>query len=176
MLRSRNVETIVFHDDTSHDQSTNLSTIVNFHNKQTRDLDVSVHFNAYEQVSKPMGVEVLYYTQSMLAGQISSRIADVGFINRGPKQRTELAFLRNTTMPSVLIETCFVDSETDVSIYRSHFVEVCDAIADVIGGEDTISQPPPPSADFNLTGTCSWFGGPDDMTGVSSSEGLGLHL
>ena len=171
MLRTRDVEVVVFHDDTSHDQSTNLSTIVNFHNKQKRELDVSVHFNAYEQVEKPMGVEVLYFSQSALAGQISSSIAKVGFINRGPKYRDNLAFLRNTTMPSVLIETCFVDSETDVSIYRSHFMEVCDAIADVLGGEDTIGQPPPPSEAHNLSGKCSHFGGPDD-TGVSASEGL----
>ena len=42
---------------------------MNYHNKQARDLDISVHFNAYEQVSKPMGVEVLYVTQQSLASE-----------------------------------------------------------------------------------------------------------
>ena len=72
----------VFHEDTSHSQNENLNTIVDFHNAQTRDLDVSVHFNAYEQVEKPMGTEVLYVTQSALAGQVSAAIASCGFINR----------------------------------------------------------------------------------------------
>ena len=84
-LRARGVEVVTFHDDTSHDQNTNLNTIVNFHNEQQRDLDISVHFNAYEQVSKPMGCEVLYVTQSALAAELSAAIASVGFIDRGAR-------------------------------------------------------------------------------------------
>ena len=171
LARARGVTVDVFHDDTSHDQSTNLSTIVNHHNKHHRDLDVSVHFNAYEQVSKPMGVEVLYVTQSSLAGKVSSAIASIGFINRGPKKRTDLYFLNNTTKPAILIETCFVDSQADADIYKSHFAAICDAIADVLAGDGTITQPPPPGETHNLIGKCSMFGGPDDG-GVSASEGL----
>ena len=110
VLRNRGVDVKVFHDDTSHSQNENLNTIVDFHNAQTRDLDVSVHFNAYEQVEKPMGTEVLYVTQSALAGQVSAAIASCGFINRGGKKRTDLFFLNNTEMPAILIEVCFVDS------------------------------------------------------------------
>jgi N-acetylmuramoyl-L-alanine amidase len=127
-----NVKT--FHDDTSHDQSTNLATIVNYHNAQTRDLDVSVHFNAYQQTSKPMGTEVLYVTQSKLAADTSLAIAQAGaFINRGGKKRTDLYFLNNTEMPAILIETCFVDSSTDTDLYRQHFEAICREIAEVIG-------------------------------------------
>jgi hypothetical protein len=35
-----------FHDDTSKTQNENLKRIVGYHNAQTRDLDVSVHFNS----------------------------------------------------------------------------------------------------------------------------------
>ena len=28
---------------------------------------------------------------------------------------------------------------------------------------------------FQATGKCSWFGGPNDLTGVSASEGLAFH-
>ena len=52
---------------------TNLNTIVNWHNKQTRELDVSVHFNAYETTSKPMGTECLYKTQEALAKEVSHK-------------------------------------------------------------------------------------------------------
>ena len=143
-LRKRGVEVITFHDDTSKDQNTNLNTIVNFHNKQDRDLDISVHFNAFEQTSKPMGTEVLYVTQSALAGQVSSAIASCGLVNRGGKKRTDLFFLNNTDEPSILLEVCFVDSEADADIYLDEYGDICDAIADVLGGIEEGVAPPEP--------------------------------
>jgi N-acetylmuramoyl-L-alanine amidase len=177
MLRSRNVKVKTFHDNTSYDVSTNLNTIVNYHNAQTRQLDISVHFNAYETTQKPMGVECLYVTQESLARQISAQIAMCGFLDRGPKFRSDLKFLNSTEMPAVLIETCFVDSRADADQYDRQFEIVCDAIADVIGGDDAGSNPIPPEPPgagaplFAATGKVSWFGGPND-TGVSPSEGL----
>jgi N-acetylmuramoyl-L-alanine amidase len=173
-LRSRNVDVKVFHDNTSRSQNENLNTIVNYHNAQLRDLDVSVHFNAYEQVSKPMGTEVLYVTQSALAGQMSSAIAAAGkFINRGGKLRNDLFFLNSTSMPAVLLEICFVDSIADADLYGTNFNAICDAIADVLGGAEggITPEPPSPEAAFHAVGKVSHFGGPDD-SGVSPSEGL----
>ena len=173
-LAVRGVNVKVFHDETSHSQSENLDTIVNYHNAQTRDLDVSVHFNAYVETAKPMGTEVLYVTQSKLASQVSAAIAACGFIDRGGKKRTDLFFLNNTEMPAILIEVCFVDSEADAEIYNDNFLNICDAIADVLGDEgDIAGETPPPSSQalFEATGKCSSFGGPDDE-GVSPSEEL----
>jgi N-acetylmuramoyl-L-alanine amidase len=144
-LRARDVNVKTFHDDTSHDQNTNLNTIVNYHNAQSRDLDVSVHFNAYVETTKPMGVECLYVSQSSLAGQVSSAIAACGFINRGPKKRTDLFFLNNTEEPAILIETCFVDSSADADIYHREFADICDAVADVLGGKEGQPEEPPPT-------------------------------
>jgi len=140
-LEARGVTVKKFHDDTSHSQNENLNTIVNYHNKQTRDLDISVHFNAYEQVSKPMGTEVLYVTQSALAAEVSAAIASCGFINRGAKKRSDLFFLNNTDEPSILLEVCFVDSEADADLYLDQFSAICKKIADVLGGE-ALTQPP----------------------------------
>jgi len=166
-LVKRGVTVKTFHDDTSTSQNQNLNTIVNYHNAQQRDLDVSVHFNAYEQVSKPMGTEVLYVSQSALAGQVSAAIAAAGtFINRGGKKRTDLFFLNNTAMPAILLEICFVDSTADADLYEQHFAEICSAIADVLGGaleEGTApptgsTEPPPvttvplPRVDIEVSG------------------------
>ena len=86
VLQGMGHDVITFHDNTSHDQSTNLSTIVNFHNKQTRTLDVSVHFNAYDHSAH--GCEVLYKTQEKLAKTVVDKMcAASGFTNRGPKYR-----------------------------------------------------------------------------------------
>jgi hypothetical protein len=172
-LRKRNVDVVTYHDDVSKSQNENLNRIVDFHNSKKRDFDMSVHFNAYEQVSKPMGTEVLYVTQKELATEVSAAIASCGFINRGAKKRTDLFFLNNTAMPALLLEICFVDSTADCDIYDSHFGDICEAIADELAGEpDDIYEPiPPVSATFHVVGPCSQFGGPEDE-GVSDDEGL----
>ena len=54
MLRERGVDVVTYHDDVSTTQNENLQRITDFHNSKQRDLDISVHFNAYEQVEKPM--------------------------------------------------------------------------------------------------------------------------
>ena len=144
-LVARGVDVTVFHDNSSTSQNENLNTIVDFHNQQTRDLDVSVHFNAYVETDNPMGTEVLYITQPELAGDVSAAIADAGdFIDRGAKKRTDLFFLNNTEMPAILLETCFVDSSADCRSYEATFDAICEAIATTLGGEgDTVTEPPP---------------------------------
>jgi hypothetical protein len=143
ILRENSVEVKTFHDNTSHDQSTNLSTIVNYHNAQERTLDVSVHFNAYVETSNPMGTEVLWVTQEALADKTSSAIARAGgLLDRGPKHRSDLYFLNNTEEPSILIETCFVDSTWDADLYRRNFDAICFAIAESIAGR-SLGEPPP---------------------------------
>jgi N-acetylmuramoyl-L-alanine amidase len=177
-LRRIGVDVTTYHDNVSHSQNENLNRIVDFHNSKTRDLDVSVHFNAYEQGSKPMGCEVLFVSDlgHAIAEDVVNRICTAsGLKNRGPKERTDLFFLNNTEEPAVLVETCFCDSLADADIYRAKFTEICSAIAAGIADEDIAPGPTPePPSDgvlFSASGTCSTFGGPYD-TGVSPSEGL----
>lgn len=156
ILKSVNVPATVFHDDKSTTQSQNLQNIVNFHNAQKRDLDCSIHFNAYQTTSKPMGVEVLYVTQQKLASDLSAALAKaMGLPNRGGKKRTDLYFLNSTNKPSILIETCFVDSSADADSYRKAFDAVCKVIAEFVGDvkigapqpEPQPPQPEPPPAE-----------------------------
>jgi N-acetylmuramoyl-L-alanine amidase len=164
-LRRIGYQVIEFNDDTSTTQSENLDTIVNFHNAQDRDLDVSIHFNAFEPTDKAMGVEVLYLSQEDLARRVSAAIAEAGHLyNRGPKYRDDLAFLNGCDEPAILIETCFVDSTADCGEYEEHFEDICRAIAHV-------GLRPPTEMAFSAAGKCSWFGGPQD-DGVSADEGL----
>lgn len=132
-----------FFDDTSTSQDQNLNAIVNWHNGQSRDLDVSVHFNAYSSTSKPMGTETLYVTQQTLATTVSKKIAQAGaFINRGAKYRSDLFFLNKTRMPAILIEVCFCDSSADGDLYRRNFDAICTAIVEGMTGI-IIGEPPP---------------------------------
>jgi peptidoglycan hydrolase-like protein with peptidoglycan-binding domain len=137
-----------FNDDVSKDQSSNLNRIVDWHNSQERDLDISVHFNANEQTSSPMGTECLYVTQSTLAGQVASALAGAsGLKNRGGKKRTDLFFLNNTDKPAILIEVCFVDSSADKKLYNDNFNALCAAVAQTVSGksEPGPSPEPPPT-------------------------------
>ena len=143
-LISRGVEVQTFHDDISKSQSENLNRITDWHNSQRRDLDISIHFNAYEQVDKCMGTEVLYVTQGALASDLSEAIARCGFINRGAKKRTDLHFLNQTDMPSVLVEVCFVDSDCDAVLYEEQFENICYELANVLGGGLEEVEPLPP--------------------------------
>jgi N-acetylmuramoyl-L-alanine amidase len=147
ILLQHGVGVVTFHDDISETQQDNLEAIVDFHNSQKRDLDVSVHFNAYEDTEKPMGTECLYSTQSALAERVSGAVADAGdLFDRGPKYRSDLYFLNNTEMPAILIETCFVDSTADAECYRDKFDEICEAIAEAIGNTngDELEEPDEP--------------------------------
>jgi N-acetylmuramoyl-L-alanine amidase len=173
-LKDRGVNVKAYHDTISTTQNENLNRIVDWHNAQTRELDISCHFNASKKTANPVGTEVWYASQQALAAQLSAAIAESGLKDRGAKSNG-LFFLSHTAMPAVLLEICFVDSEADVKIYRDHFNEICASIADVLGGEDAdiTPEPEPSQALFYATGKCSYFGGPED-TGVSPEEGLAL--
>lgn len=105
-------------DDDAKDSSTNLAWIVNKCNAHKVDLDISIHFNAFN--SSAHGVEVYTYDNSTMgvAGSICNAIAELGFYNRGPKPNPGLYVIRNTNSSAILIECCFCDSPTDAAIYK----------------------------------------------------------
>ena len=161
-----------FFDDASTSQNENLNRIVNWHNGQNRELDMSVHFNANVSTSSPMGTECLYVTQGMLADKLAAAMARAGhFKDRGPKHRTDLFFLNKTEEPAVLLEVCFVDSSADVELYHKHFADICKAIAYTLDPREVQPEPPDHPEVVTVRGKVSHFGGPRDM-GVSPSEGL----
>jgi hypothetical protein len=160
-----------YFDDVSTNQNENLDRICDWHNSKSRDLDVSVHFNANQHTSKPVGTEVWYVTQEDRAAAMATAIADAGELkDRGPKYTSSLYFLNHTEKPAILLEICFGDSQADCDAYQENFRAICAAIAAQFGAED-IAPGPTPELPVQVSGTCSWFGGPDD-DGVSPSEGL----
>jgi peptidoglycan hydrolase-like protein with peptidoglycan-binding domain len=146
LLKAANIPVRTFHDTVSTSQNENLNRIVNWHNsKNDRELDISVHFNAYQTTSSPMGTECLYITQATLSGTVAMATAAAGeFKNRGPKKRTDLFFLNNTSKPAILIEVCFVDSKADANLYRENFEDICLAICEAISGQSIQPGPTPP--------------------------------
>ena len=138
-----------FHESTAQNQSQNLANIVNYHNGKDRELDVSVHFNSASATAT--GTECLYYDAKSLSAKMSAAMAKALDIrDRGPKERTELYFLRNTTKPAILLEVCFVSNKDDVAKYKANFERLCQAIAKVIadylGYKKEATTPSPDSA------------------------------
>lgn len=131
ILRKAGIQTNYIEDNVSKNQKQNLTYIVTQHNKTSRQLDVSVHFNASSgRQIKGIGTEVLYYDKKDLATKVSKAISNAsGLIDRGAKQRKELAFLANTNKPAILLEICFVNSTVDTAIYNRDFEKICQAIA-----------------------------------------------
>jgi N-acetylmuramoyl-L-alanine amidase len=175
-LKAGQIPVEYFFDDVSTSQNENLQRICDWHNSRSRTLDVSIHFNASQHTSKPVGTECWYVSQDQLASEVAEAIAGAsGLIDRGKKYSSGLYFLNHTAEPAVLVEVCFVDSVADCDLYEQYFDEICEALAMALAGEPLGEAPPeqPPASSeiFQARGKCSWFGGPADM-GVSSSEDL----
>ncbi|WP_242303053.1 N-acetylmuramoyl-L-alanine amidase [Bacillus cereus group sp. BfR-BA-01495] len=101
-------------DEVGTTQSQNLNNIIRNSNSHAVDLVISFHLNASD--GNGQGVEVLYYDQKGLAAKISAQLAkDIGWRDRGAKQRTDLAVLNGTKAPAILIELGFIDNESDMA-------------------------------------------------------------
>jgi len=130
MLREAGAEVAEFHDDDSETVAANINSIVGWHNAHERDMDVSVHFNAFRPTDGPMGAEVLYLSAREAAAKVSAAIAAAGgFRDRGARHRTDLGFLNRTGKPAILLEVCFVDSAADARLFGESFDGICAAIA-----------------------------------------------
>lgn len=104
-----------------------LQKIVAKCNAHTVDYDISIHFNAgvnnKDGNGKTTGTEVYVYNTDKndpknKAQAICNAIAELGFKNRGVKERTNLYVLKHTNAKAMLIEVCFVDDKDDVTLYQ----------------------------------------------------------
>lgn len=104
-----------------------LSRAVELANNTTLDVFVSIHFNA----GGGRGVEVYTYEGRQYADAVAvcENIEKLGFRNRGVKAGTGFYVIRKTKAKSMLIEVCFVDTKSDVDLYKEVGVE---AIAQAI--------------------------------------------
>ncbi|TDL92114.1 N-acetylmuramoyl-L-alanine amidase [Vibrio vulnificus] len=143
-LKELDCKVHTFNDDTSKAQRDNINTIVKYHNSKSRDLDVSIHFNA--GTKEIGGTEVLYYGDGnkALAAKVSKVISEaLGIKDRGAKKRTDLGFLKGTAKPAILIEVCFVDTKTNADAYKKNFDKCCRAVAETLSGKKLKEQAKP---------------------------------
>ncbi|ARZ63884.1 N-acetylmuramoyl-L-alanine amidase [Bacillus thuringiensis] len=101
-------------DEVGRTQAQNLNNIVRNCNSHGVDLVISFHLNSYNGTAN--GVEVCYYDQQALAAKVSAQLSkDIGWSNRGAKQRKDLYVLNSTKAPAILIELGFIDNDSDMA-------------------------------------------------------------
>ena len=122
-----------------------LKKIVAKCNDHEVNLDVSIHFNAADNLpedGKTTGTEVLLYSGYSKAGDyavaVSEAIESLGFKNRGIKFRPDLYFLKKTKAPAMLIECCFVNDKDDTKLY-DHY-KMAKAIVKGITGTEYVEE------------------------------------
>lgn len=117
-------------------------------NASNADWFLAVHFNA----GGGTGTEVWYYTGNNkgynMAKTMSANVANaLGLRNRGAKSTTSLYVVKNTNMPAVLLETCFVDTKTDADAWHAtSWGALTEAVVKAFEGTSTGSASPSASA------------------------------
>lgn len=105
-------------------------------NQTGADYFVSIHRNSSPMPNQYTGIETLVYNRygeaARLAYNINDELEEVGFENQGVNERTNLAVLRRTQMPAVLVEVGFINTDADNVLLDARFEDVAQAIADGI--------------------------------------------
>lgn len=105
-------------------------------NRTGADYFVSIHRNSSPSPNQYTGIETLVYNRygeaARLAYNINEELEEVGFENQGVNERTNLAVLRRTQMPAVLVEVGFINTDADNALLDARFNDVAQAIADGI--------------------------------------------
>lgn len=105
-------------------------------NRTGADYFVSIHRNSSPIPNQYTGIETLVYNRygeaARLAYNINEELEEVGFENQGVNERTNLAVLRRTQMPAVLVEVGFINTDADNALLDARFDDVVQAIADGI--------------------------------------------
>jgi N-acetylmuramoyl-L-alanine amidase len=118
-------------------------------NAEDADLFVSIHRNSSATPNTYSGVQTLVYDETgvknIIAENINQELEALGFTNLGVDVRTDLAVLRRTDMPSLLVEAGFLNTDSDNQIFDERFNDIAYGIAsgilDGLGEEQAEGAP-----------------------------------
>ena len=101
------------------------------------DYVLELHFNAYNK--KATGTEIIVHNLEKgisVEETIVNNIAELGFVNRGVKRRTDLRNMnickKNQGVSYALLEICFIDNVEDMTLYQTKKNDIIEAIANGI--------------------------------------------
>ena len=109
-------------------------------NASGADYFISLHRNSSAIPNQYSGVQTLLYSdtgiKADMARNINKRLEEVGFNNINVEERKDLAVLRRTRMPALLLEVGFINSDRDNQLFDSQKAEIAEAIA--VGIDETL--------------------------------------
>ncbi len=109
-------------------------------NESGADFFVSIHRNSSPTPNQYNGVQTLIYNnaglKATMAENVNKELEQVGYRNINVVERPDLAVLRRTKMPAILVEAGFINSDVDNNLFDTKFSETAEAIAR--GIDDTI--------------------------------------
>ncbi|MGB6301541.1 MAG: N-acetylmuramoyl-L-alanine amidase [Rivularia sp. (in: cyanobacteria)] len=85
-------------------------------NNANADIFVSLHFNAFNGQAHGTEVYAISSKGKAIAQKVVNNIASLGYFNRGVKHQG-FYVLRYTSMPAILVEGCFIDSQRDINLF-----------------------------------------------------------
>lgn len=134
-LKALGYEVLNVSCDNASSLSESLSYRTNKANSWVADLLVSIHLNASVG---GYGTEVWVYTKPSntsvnYAKNVVNAIASLGYANRGVKYGN-LHIVRESSMPAILVECCFIDSSQDMAKFNADVM--ASAIVKGITGRD----------------------------------------
>ncbi|MDM9581538.1 MULTISPECIES: N-acetylmuramoyl-L-alanine amidase [unclassified Nostoc] len=117
-LRALGNEVVVCRPSSANTVRDSLSKRCSTANASKVDIFVSIHFNAFNKQAN--GTEVFATSENgrKIAKPVLDEIVKLGFFNRGVKSGSHLFVLKNTDMPAILIECCFLDSQKDMNLFN----------------------------------------------------------
>ena len=150
-LRALGHNVIECRPSTASSTSNSLNKRCSTANNNNVELFVSIHANAGGGV----GTEIYTYNakQHSYAVNVLNNICSLGFRNRGIKSGNNLAVINGTSMEAMLIEICFVDTQSDVDLYRNNIENIADAIVKGLVGTTTHTQATTSHVQVNNTST-----------------------
>lgn len=114
-------------------QNDNLTDLINQANQWQADAFISIHCNAFTDPNAN-GTETLYYPNSRQGRLLSTCLQnqltkEFQLTNRGIKERSDLGVLKQTTMPSALIEMAFITNPKEEQLLATQQQRWANAIA-----------------------------------------------
>ncbi len=117
-LRALGNEVVVCKPSSSRTVTESLSKRCATANASRVDIFVSIHFNAFNRQANGTEIFATSANGRKIAKPVLDEIVKLGFFNRGVKSGSHLYVLKNTNMPAILVECCFIDSQKDMNLYN----------------------------------------------------------
>lgn len=132
-LKTVGMATKLIQSDNLCNDSPGYPCVVDTANDWPADIFISIHLNAFTDTAA-RGTETLIYAEGgeaeTLAGFIQAQLIDaIDLPDRGIKERPDLAVLRYTDMPAVLVEIGFITNDDDRAIILANLDHIAAAIA-----------------------------------------------